>query len=509
MDLDVNDERSHVLNISDTMLRFINQEGASGFPTVTVLANRLHIDPDNYRWLSNSDIKDAIKLKTSDNLHWYRSKDLYNGVRQSILDVIFKDAILFKNAELTPIYPKFNKAYSGYYVIDNNNLIYLSQINPAPRVILGEIDATSIIDIVRYDDKYDFILTSHKVYKASPLISNNLSLVYTDNDKNFNAFDIAQDKLIIGSSDGGLVLSGLLNPTLSLEDTIKYKENTVTYSGVDPNLNNFGSNSSSSESDENQTYTRTYTNNLPRNNVINFVKANGSYFSLGNSETAGSFKVDSNYNATPTASTNNSSTPYASVKHFGKDYLYRTSGENSVLMYSSHILPVSSIDDILFDGEVIYIVNQEGINILNSFYDKITTITGSVGYNGTPHAIGIINGTIWLKTSTGYFRSISVTESEFTIRFELFNFVFEKNSSDDKIDVREALLSFQDLVNLCTSNSLYPKIANANNGSTKFIISIIKRFDRNVFILYGNDDRVNLANEIRQCSIAFGIRVDV
>lgn len=492
MNVDKDDTVSHATDISDQMLNFINKEGANSFPTITVLFNRVFLASDQYEWVKNSNIDVAFPtLKEKDDIHWYKTDNLYTNVKNS-LNTLLNKCKIFQEEAIGSI-DKTTKFFASktkiYYVL--GSVLFVKSSMEADGISCIDNLSGAIKDVLTIDD-YDFILTSSSVYRIDTK-TNNYDLKYNDG-ITLNAFDNYNDTIIIASNDGGLIFTDVKNE-FSQTGTIKY--NTYVVTGT------------STTGEVSEPLTATYTNNLPANNHCTFIYfENGSTFSIGNNSTSGRFTLGGSYNATIN---DNKGLKVKGTNVHGRS-VNGISVEEGFKTKSSTFITENSVLSFYTDDYITLLVTVSGIEIyLNNKGGVRETIftSSNNGINGSPEFIYKEDTNLYLKTSSGLFKTFDVTSRDNSIVFILFSFVYDEDNSKDKIDMRQAKLSIPEIISLAYSESVFEKYMKKSlEKNTNFIIAFGKTVtEKTVFNLYGDDTRRNLANEVKMCANVFDIGI--
>lgn len=495
MNVDKNESVSHATDISDQMLNFINKEGANSFPTITVLLNRVFLASDQYEWVKNSNIDvEFPKLKEKDDIHWYKTTELYTNVKNS-LNTLLNKSKLFQETPLQNI-DKLSKFYTSktkLYRVLNKSVYIKDSMSSDETECIAELSGT-IKDVLTIKD-YDFILTSSAIYRVNTKSSTS-ELVYSSN-SSLNAFDSYETNIVVTSSDGGIVFSDVLN-TFSKDGEIRYSTYTLTTPSTE------------TETETAETINTSYTNNLPSNNKCTFVYfESGSSFSIGNTSTSGRFTLGGTYTATMTDNkgleVKSENMHCCGVNGVSVAGGYKIS--NKIYKTENHVFSFYSDDYITLlvtsEGIEVFINNKDGTR------ETVFTISNN-GIVGTPEFIYKEDKDLYIKTSSGVFKTFDVDSTDNPIVFILFSFIYDEDNSKDKIDMRQAKLSIPEIISLAYSQEVFNKyMANSLNKNTNFIIAYGKTTtEKTVFNLYGDDTRRNLAKEIKMCASAFDIGID-
>lgn len=508
MNIDKTNEYSHVTDITDTMLTFLNKEGANSYPTITVLFNRFFLDTDSYDWYKNSGIDVKFpEFKIGDDVHWYKTKDIYKDLKLSINSSILPNCPIFIKNDIIELqdFTKFYDSANGFYNVINKNLYFVKNINSNKKIINSTkvsnnesiiIDFTeTILDILSIGTT-DFILTSNNLYRYK-IDADEIEKIYSKDSYIFKAFCEIKDHIIVATNKGGLVLSNVQN-TPVLDNIIVYDSHTVTTS-------------TSSESEENgagdgQQTTITYTNGMPAGNDCTFVWANRDSFSIGNKTKSAYFILGGNYNATSSENEGGVLPSKDNKHHRGKNYIYLegklTDGSKS------YNITEDFISMYVTDSATYFAYNDKITVFLNNDLQNIyLTFTSKNNIDGTVQYFEIYDSDLYIKTSSGWFRSYKGTDADCPVGFVLFNFDYDKNVNDDILDCRFAMISIADIISLGYSRIKYDSaLAKAKTNNTNFIIGYTKTNLNKVIInLYGDDNRRQLGLEMKICCQAFDI----
>lgn len=497
MNIVKNEQVSHVTDISDQMLNFINKEGTNSYPTITVLFNRVFLANDQYDWVKNSGIDlEFPTLKEKDDIHWYKTKEIYTNIKNS-LNTLLNKCKLFQDTPISDA-DKSSKYYSSkirIYRSLGSQIFYKESMESEENECINDLSNDTIKDVLTVGE-CDFILTRKSIYRIKTN-TNDAVKVYTSNNNTLNAFDSNNTYIIVASNSGGLVFSNILNDFV-LDDTIKYDiyVSATTGTGVDQGT-------VSSE----QTQSISYTNNLPENNICTFVYfESGNTFSIGNTSTSGRFTVGGSYKA---SAVDNSGIQVKSENIHGSGVCGIAIPEgykikNTVLKTSNHVFSFYS------DEYMTLLVTSEGIEVyLNNKNGERETVFTSAN-NGMLGTVEFIYGedkNFYIKTTSGVYKTFDVNSTENPITFILFNFIYDEDKDKDKIDMRQAKLSIPEIISLAYDKSVFDKYMKTSlEKNTNFIIAFSKTpSDKTVYHLYGDDNRRNLANEIKMCADFFDI----
>lgn len=513
MNIDKTDEYSHVTDITDTMLTFLNKEGANSYPTITVLLNRFFLDTDSYDWYKNSGIDVKFpEFKVGDDLHWYKTQDIYKDLKLSINSSILPDCPIFIKNDISELqnFTKFYDSANGFYSVIDKNLYFVKNINSSKKVI--NITTTSdgkktttdftetILDILSYGTT-DFILTSSNLYRYK-VDDDEIEKIYSKDSYTFKAFCEINNHIIIATDKGGLVLSNIMN-AVALDDTITYDTHTV-----------WSSTSTSGDDDDSsggtsQTST-TYTNGMPAGNNCTFVWASGSSFSIGNKTKSAKFTLGGSYEAgsyeneggvLPSKETNK--------HHRGKNYIYL---EGKLTGGSKNYNVTDDFVSMYITDSATYFAYNDKITVyLNSDLQNVyLTFTSKNKVDGTIQYFEIYDSDLFVKTTSGWYRSYKGTDTDCPVGFVLFNFDYDKNINDESLDCRFATISIADIISLGYSRSKYDSaLAKAKTNNTNFIIGYTKTSSNKIIMnLYGDDNRRRLGQEMKICCQAFDIDSD-
>lgn len=508
MNIDKNEEYSHVTDITDTMLTFLNKEGANSFPTITVLFNRFFLDTDSYDWYKNSGIDVKFpEFKVGDDVHWYKTQDIYKDLKLSINSSILPDSPIFIKNDISELqdFTKFYDSANGFYSINDKTIYFVKNINSSKKAIncsttssdgskTSEDFTETILDVLSIGT-IDYILTSQNLYRYKA-DSENLEKIYNKDSYTFKAFCNINNNIIVATDKGGLVLSGI-SGTVVLDDTIVYDTHVV-----------WTSTSTSGDDSGGTTQTSTtYTNGMPTNNNCTFVWANGNSFSIGNKSKSAKFTLGGNYEAT-TYENEGGILPSkdANKHHRGKNYIYLDG------KLTDGSITYNITDDFVsmyITDSATYFAYNDKINIyLNSDLQTIfLTFTSKNKVEGTIQYFEIYDSDLYVKTSSGWYRSYKGTDTDCPIGFVLFNFDYDKNINDDTLDCRFAMISIADIISLGYSKDKYNSaLAKAKTNNTNFIIGYTKTSsDKIIMNLYGDDNRRQLGREMKVCCQAFDI----
>ena len=503
MNTEKDENASHTTDISDQMLNFINKEGANSFPTITVLFNRIFLASDQYEWVKNSNIDITFPtLKEKDDVHWYKNADLYTNVKNS-LDSLLNKCKIFQDEPISSA-DKISKFFSSktkiYYVL--NSVLYSKTSMGSVGIAIKSNDSENLIisstikDILTVDD-YDFVLTNSNIYRIN--VSTNIGeSVYSSSDM-MNAFDNYEDSIVVATTAGGVVFSDVKN-TFSKSGSIKY--DTYIVAGPATGSDIAGDSGST-------TISTTYTNNLPSDNNCTFVFfENGNTFSIGATSTSGKFTLGGSYSATM------SDNKGLSVKgtNIHNNGINSVSTETGFKIGNNIFVTTNIVSSFYSDEQITLLVSTQGIEVyLNNKGGVRETVftSDNNGIQGIANFIYKEDTNLYLNTSFGLFKTFDVESQDNPIVFILFSFVYDEDKSKDKIDMRQAKLSIPEIISLAYSEAVFNKYMQKSlEKNTNFIIAYGKTAtEKVVYNLYGNDERRNLANEVKMCANAFDIGI--
>lgn len=494
-------ENRDYLGISENMVKFISKEGASQFPTIVFLMNRMFLS-DEMKIAEHLGLPKE-KLKINDDFCWRKSNDYYSKIASDIKQII--TGIKIFSEEYSPdtiknISKAFHSSYNDYYIIDNKlykgnvfteELIEIITIN-IDGVENRNIDISKIKGFISLNSEYDFFWTDTYIYRIHK-DSNSPSLKYT------SAQNVTIYKLI---SCGSYVIftttnkAGLItDPTSSSSFTIR----NIEYKSV----------TTTSEPDsEGNTASTTVYNGLPSsNNLPQCVKISDNEFDIGDSTTCGRYNISSflsnfqNYMSTET-------TGYMYSFTYKGSQCYSTS--DSTVINGITFNNISDPDTIcltstycsFYKDNKIYLYGLSG-KFITSFDNgsgipENNTVNSLISENDIIHIIGDKKASM-----------MDVSKEDYPIKIYPIGFTFKTDSETTKVDAIEVKLSIGELISLIDDNSVFnSKLSKGANDKTAtfFIIHVLKNNgSKNVFYGYGTDNRNAAALEIKEICKGFDV----
>lgn len=504
MDISYSEDKltKHVNSISDTMMRFISKEGVNQFPTVVFLLNRMFLSEENpiARHLNLTE-----KLKVGDNFHWYRYKDIYTGFKLSIPSLI-ESTSLFKsyndNAKLSSISKVFQRTVNSNYYLTTSGELYFGDINNLTKIEMVSSETSSIVDILKYNDSYDIIMTKTKLY----FLDNNtktLKEMYKDESRTFNDICFYNEFIVLATSKYGIVLKLNANNTLSKYNELEYYSRTYTGStGTEDDSNT--SDGSESES-SGTTTTVTITNGLPISNIMTKCIMKGSLVYIGNESTCGYYRVNSTVGDGTDAET-------------GIEFHDNACGISSYKLMSDTTytignlqLTAAEIKSLSIDNNCVYIVTSS--NEIHSYLktNGLEPVYKLKSINGVPSNIKYItcdgeNSIIIVDTSGLMYESRRISDDDYPIKLIPIAFVYKDESDTTKVNAAVEKLTVRQLSECLSDNSFFnEKFSTINSKPIKFMCVLSTNGPKTDFKFIGDDNRQDAAIELKSIQNVFDI----
>lgn len=491
---EISDYSSHLMGLTDTSLRFLTKEGASGHPTILCILNRFLIDKSINNWYKNSGIEENVIPKLGDNVHWYKSKDNRVNFKTSVFESLLKYGVFFEENNSGEL---LNGCIFSFTTLNRKYFVYNSKLvsvdlNDENKTTESETFNEKIIDALSIGST-DFILTEKSLYSRKNKTNSNgngeilfsrISNIDLDSSSTNKAMcSNYTNSIVIAGNYGGKLLSIGSNGSVSSYKDIKYFSLPIPEGSI---------------------IEISPSNNLPSNNNCTFCikEKDTNNFLIGNNKTYGkfSFSSDNFMSSLDDGYSENSMTYEDKVMNFGNIQFCKTSvgvninGKNYITKFEANYFNKISDFYVMYGENGFEILDQNSTVLLTN--NNIKNIDYSVS----------LNGNIYLGNSSKVYKEIENNN----LRIYTFNMNFDKEENADKIDVGNIKLSFMDLFNIASSDyyySLYSeKIGILNNKNVTYAIGISENNGVTDFHLYGNDDRNRAAIEMKQCMEVFDMK---
>lgn len=501
MDISYSEDKltKHVNSISDTMMRFISKEGVNQFPTVVFLLNRMFLSEENpiAKHLNLTE-----KLKVGDNFHWYRYKDIYTGFKLSIPSLI-ESASLFKsyndNTKLSSISKVFQRTVNSNYYLTSSGELYFGDINNLTKIEMVSNETPSIVDILKYNDSYDIIMTKTKLYF---LDSNTKTLkeMYKDESRTFNDICVYNEFIVLATSKYGIVLKLNANNTLSKYNELEY--NSRTYTGGSTGTEDDDSDGSGSSGTATDV---TITNGLPISNVMTKCIMKGSLVYIGNESTCGYYQVNSTFGDGTDAET-------------GIEFHDNVCGISSYKLTSDSTYTIGNLQ-LIADGIKSLSIDNNCVHIV-TLSDEIHSYLKTNGLepvyklksiNGIPQNINYItcdgeNSIIVVDTSGSIYESRRISDDDYPIKLIPIAFVYKDESDTTKVNAVVEKLTVRQLSECLSDDSFFnKKFSTVNSKPIKFMCVLSTNGSKTDFKFIGDDDRQDAATELKAVQNVFDI----
>lgn len=503
---DVNENSSHLIGMTDTSLRFVSKEGASGFPTVLCMINRFLIDKSINEWYNNSGVQEEVSIKLGDDLHWFKQMDMLNNFKEFVLNGALKYSSFFEestdNSFLKDVSFSFKTKNRKYFLINNKlySADFMSGINSLEDLNIESkpvsynegFDSMDKIAALKEQTKVfneniisalsigtvDYILTENNLYSRINSDGATLNTVFS----NAGIKSICSDyssTIVVAGSFGGMKITVDRSGNKTSSVPITYKSKIIESSGEE-------------ESQLPITPT-TITNKLPANNDCTFCTLYEGHLYIGNSTDYGKFSLSDNL-FDESMDTTDSDFLGHSIEF---DNIHYSKTKSGMILNNIKV-------DTTFDPT--YVEQNKNIYIL---YGKkgilFVSIEGNYSLNenllNAKFPISI-NNKNYIMTSDKVLYSESEKDK---IRLYTFNLDFDKESEADKIDVGSFKISITDILDM--ENVYNEKLKILNDRNITYAIGVSSVGEKNEFYLFGNDERGKVAQEMRQCMNAFDMKV--
>ena len=526
MTSEIKDDMTHLLELTDTSLRFFTKEGASGHPTILCILNRFLLDKSVNNWYKNSGIEEDTVPKLKDNVHWYKTMDNKKNFKNSVFESILKYGVFFEeNKDSVDLLNGCKFAFTTLnrkYFVKNNTLISTNldgQDETTESINFNEniIDALSI-------GKTDYILTKRKIYsKTGSSTGLNSFKVFYELDEN----DVGDNNAMCSNYTNTIVLAGSYGGKLiRIEGGEISKTLDILYY--------------SPPTGEGEIQTPlSLSNNLPSDNNCKFCLSDGDNFLIGDDKTYGKFpfssdifilSLDSGYGE-------NDATYSGTVRHFGNIQYCKTS--TGVKIDNKRYVTTFEANYYEKYKEDYYILyGKSGVEILpiEPSSNNNNSVSGGLGNSLLPGGLagglgGQLSGLLGLVAMEPLVDMTTVKDIDYAItiddkfylgsknkiytdcdpnklRIYTFNMNFDKECNADKIDVGNIKLTFFELLDIGSKNSkVYDeKIGTLNGKPITYAIGISEKEGVTDYHLFGNDDRNRVAMEMKKCMEVFDMK---
>ena len=463
MTSEIKDDMTHLLELTDTSLRFFTKEGASGHPTILCIFNRFLLDKSVNNWYKNSGIEEDTVPKLKDNVHWYKTLNNKKNFKNSVFESILKYGVFFEENKgsidlITGCKFAFTTLNRKYFV--KNNTLISTNLNDQDETSESINFNENVIDALSIGNT-DYILTKRKIYSK------------TVSSTGFNSFKVFYelDEQVVGDNNAmcsnytnTIVLAGSYGgKLLRIEGGEVSRTIDITYYCQQPGEGEIQTPLSLS-------------NNLPPDNNCKFCLSDGDNFLIGDDKTYGKFpfsseifilSLDSGYGE-------NDATYSGTVRHFGNIQYCKTS--TGVKIDSKRYVTTFEANYYEKYKEDYYILyGKNGIERLPiepSLNNGSTNTSGGLGNSLLSGGLGgQLSGLLGLINMEPLVDITSINDIEYAItiddkfylgsknkiytdcdpnklRIYTFNMNFDKECNADKIDVGNIKLTFFELYSI-------------------------------------------------------------